>query len=108
MNKPLAGKAAVMHRLKPGNNKRFEVFSREEIQKKKDESIPSNTKQSNKKAARAFRAYLLECDGSARYDFENFTTSELDAALEGFWFSARTLTGEKYRASSLDNLRHGL
>ena len=82
------------------NNKRrtgrFEVYSTEEIQRKKQESIPTNTKRANDKAARAFRAYLTECQDGGAVDFENFSIAELDRRLEGFWFSARNIKGEKY------------
>lgn len=92
-----------------GASRRFAHFSPDEIEKKKSASVPINTKRANEKAARALRAYLLECDGGCgRFNFEDFTTAELDSALEGFWFSARNANGGKYRASSLDNLRHGL
>ena len=88
---------------------RFAVFSREEIDRKKSESVPINTKRANVKAARVFRAYLMECgDGTDPFDFENFSVAELNAALEGFWLGARNINGDKYRSSSLDNLRHGL
>ena len=71
--------------------------------------MPKNMKRANEKARRIFRVYLLEADGGeGRFDFEQFDIKMLDQALEGFWFGARDLKGNKYRASTLDNIRHSL
>ena len=63
--------------------------SRQEINEKKVTTTPKNTLKANKKAAKAFRAFL---DESKEYDdvgFETFTADKLNEALEGFWLSAR-------------------
>ena len=68
---------------------RFEHHSRQEINEKKVTTTPKNTLKANKKAAKAFRAFL---DESKEYDdvgFETFTADKLNEALEGFWLSAR-------------------
>ena len=95
------------------NNKRegrrFSIHSEAEIDRKKAESTPKNTLSANSKAGRVFRAYLMERgDGTERVDFEDFSEKELNSALEGFWFSARTIKGELYKASTLETLRHSL
>ena len=95
----------------------FQHHSRQEINGKKVTRTPKNTLKANKKVAKAFRAFL---DESKEYDdvgFETFTADKLNEALEGFWLSARkqkqkTEPGEQkknfYKASTLENLRHGL
>jgi hypothetical protein len=89
--------------------KRFVQYTRAELDAKKAASTPKNTKRANDKAGRAFRAYLLELDdGKAQVDFENFDAAKLDECLQGFWYGARDLKGQKYKASTLDNLRHSL
>ena len=91
------------------NSRRFSVLTKAEIEKKKEDAVPKNTKHANEKAGRIFRAYLLEADGGeGRFDFEQFDIEMLDQALEGFWLGARDLKGNKYRASTLDNIRHSL
>lgn len=41
-------------------------------------------------------------------NFEEFYYSLLNKLLKSFYFDARTVTGELYKASSLENLRHSL
>ena len=87
---------------------RFVYHTREEIQTKIKASIPANTKRANEKAGRSFRAFLLDRDGVSPVDFENFDAATLDQRLAEYWYGARTLKGEKYTTSSLENLRHSL
>ena len=87
---------------------RFVYHTREEIQTKIKASIPANTKRANEKAGRSFRAFLLDRDGVSPADFENFDKATLDQRLAEYWYGARTLKGEKYTTSSLENLRHSL
>ncbi len=87
---------------------RFVHHSKEQIQQKIDESIPVNTKRANIKAGRTFRAFLLDRDGHSPADFENFDVATLNSRLAEFWYGARTLSGNKYSATSLENLRHSL
>jgi hypothetical protein len=55
------------------NNNRFVLFTRDEINQKRENATPINTKRANTKAGRAFRAFLLERgNGDCRVDFEEF------------------------------------
>ena len=107
-------------------SRRFEHHSRDEISEKKTSTTPKNTIKANLKAARAFRAYLEECNDHPDVCFESFSAEKLNDALEGFWLGARkqksdgetpgsiragTGGGGKqafYKASTLENLRHSL
>ena len=91
------------------NNRRFVLHTQAEINDKRENYTPVNTKRANIKAGRAFRAFLMERgDGTGRVDFEDFDNHLMDECLSEFWFSARTLKGEKYTVASLINLRHSL
>ena len=55
----------------------------------------------------AFKLYL-EHLGLKDTDFFKFTKPELDKHLATFWWNACTQKGKKYKANSLDTLRHEL
>lgn len=88
------------------NKKRFANHSEDEIKNKTMKLIPENTKKANEKAAKSFRIYLAEKELNTY--FEELEAVELNTILKTFYFDARTVTGELYKASSLENLRHSL
>jgi hypothetical protein len=85
---------------------RFANHSEDEIKRKTMMLIPENTRRANEKAARSFRLYLSE--KNLRTNFEDYEAVELNEVLQKFYFDARTVTGQYYKASSLENLRHSL
>jgi hypothetical protein len=86
--------------------KRFAHHSELDLQSKKLVLIPQNTRKSNEKAAKSLRLYLAEKGENT--NFEEFSAAELNKVLKTFYFDARTITGELYKASTLENLRHSL
>ena len=70
-------------------------------------ATPSNTIRPNEKAANAFRQYLLEKEEEST-DFERFSAEDLNRLLQRYYFEARTVNGELYKTSSLENFRHSL
>ena len=90
----------------PPAKRRFAHLSKEEIDNKRDSVIPKSTKQANKKAARTLKTYLEE-KGIAT-PIESIEAEDLAKILETFYFDARTQSGELYKRSSLENLRHGI
>ena len=90
-----------------GQSERFGTLNLEEIEVKQDELKNINSLKNDKKAVETFKCYLksINVDNA---DFFTFTEEELDGHLATFWWNARTQKGEKYKASSLEILRHGL
>ena len=60
----------------------------------------TNTLANEAKVVRCFQSFL-ESAGQDK-DFFNYTEPELDKWLAKFYFSARTVTGEMYKAGSLN------
>lgn len=86
--------------------KRFAHHSESEIMAKRMLIVPENTKKANEKAAKTFRLYLSEMEMPT--NFEEFEATRLNEILSTFYFDVRTVTGEQYKASSLENLRASL
>lgn len=95
--------------VEPAKKKqRFIHHSDEEMQEKQEKLQNSNTIANEKKAVRAFKAYLEEI-GEENTDFFTYTEEELDRHLSKFYFSARKENdGDMYKISSLESLRYGL
>ena len=101
----------------PRKRGRFAHMSQEEIDRKRLQTTPVNTVKANLKAAKIFRDYLIE-KGSLSHGepalqvgeltFENLPAEELNDLLKQFYFNARTVSGQKYKTSSLENFRHSL
>jgi hypothetical protein len=81
-------------------------LSKEEIDQKRLLVTPISTRKANAKSARALQAYLEEKGIST--NFEDFQPAELAQHLSEYYFNARTVTGNLYKRSSLENFRHGL
>ena len=85
---------------------RFASRSEEEISKIRTELSSKNTQKSNKKAAGILRAYLIEKHQPS--NFETFDTIRLNEVLGHFYMDLRKSNGEKYKVTSLENIRHSL
>jgi hypothetical protein len=85
---------------------RFVFNTEAEIEEKRTNATPMNTRKCNEKAAKLLREYLEE--KGDRNDFEHFSANELNSVLKSFYFDVRTVDGDHYKASSLENLRHSL
>lgn len=97
--------------IKMPNKKRFLEMSEEDLDQEREDSQNKNTISAEKKAERAFKAFLGEQDelDPEQTDFYAFDIDTLNKWLSKFWFAARTAkTGEKYTISSLDNMRYSL
>ena len=82
MQWPDGGRLKKKKKKKKKKTRRFSVLTKAEIEKKKEDAVPKNTKRAIEKAGRIFRAYLLEADGGeGRFDFEQFDIEILDQAL---------------------------
>ena len=64
------------------------------------------TKRSTSQSVKLFREYLKEKSLSS--DFELLPPPDLDNLLGKFYAEARSKTGELYKKSSLNTLKHGL
>ncbi|KAK3102823.1 hypothetical protein FSP39_014200 [Pinctada imbricata] len=85
---------------------RFAPRSEEDISRVRTELHSKNTIRSNKKAATILRAYLIE--KSQNSNFEEFDTVQLNEVLSHFYMDLRKANGEKYKVTSLENIRHSL
>ena len=88
---------------------RFAHLSDDERSAKKRKLIPANTERANQKAAKMLNDYIKE-RAQAGLDkgiqFENLDRNELNSLLSRFYMDARTVKGEFYKVSSLENFRH--
>ena len=78
-----------------------------EIKQKEEDLHNSNTAKNERKSVEAFKAYLKELNVED-VDFFKYTEQELNSYLSTFWWNACTRKGEKYKASSLETIRHSL
>ncbi|XP_072048836.1 uncharacterized protein [Amphiura filiformis] len=85
---------------------RFGTLNQSEINQKREEVIPTATRKANEKSARALQAYLTEKGINSK--IHELEPVELATHLASYYFNARTVTGELYKRSSLDNFRHGI
>ena len=88
-------------------NVRFGNINQDDIKQKEKDFKNINSLKNEKKAVDAFTAYLKHLDLDD-FDFFTFSEADLNKHLSTFWWNARTQKGEKYKASSLETLRHGL
>ena len=86
---------------------RFGNLDIDEIKQKQQDLRNSNSVKNEKKSSEAFKAYLEQIKVE-NTDFFTYSEPELDGHLATFWWNARTRSGEKYKASSLETIRHGL
>ena len=80
--------------------KRFASHSAEDIITKRQNVVPTNTVKANKAAANLFRNYLKEKD--IETNFEMFGVDRLAETLSHFYMSARTKTGDLYKATTFN------
>ena len=88
---------------------RFAHLSDDERSAKKRKLIPANTERANQKAAKMLNDYIKErAQAGLDIQFENLDRNELNSLLSRFYMDARTVKGEFYKVSSLENFRHSL
>ena len=88
------------------NQTRFASATKEEIKEKKSNINSKNTLKSNKSAAKILQDYLIEKKMDA--EFEKLDKNQLNDILVHFYVNVRKGNGEKYKLSSLENLRYSL
>jgi len=86
--------------------KRFANHTDEEVLSKRQKTTPANTQKMNCHAAETLRKYLIE--KRLNPEFVKYTSAELADGLGKCYLGARSVKGEQYKTSTLDNLRHGL
>lgn len=86
--------------------KRFASHSNEDLLAKRAKAIPKNTSKANNSAASTLRLYLVEKNQDS--NFEDFEIVRLAEVLCHFYMDARSKTGELYKATTFENLRHSL
>ena len=91
---------------RPGTKRRFAAFSAADLELKRKNSVPASTKKANEKAGRVFNNYLTE--NAVDKQVHELDSGELASLLGKFYFEARTVNGDLYKCSSLENLRHSL
>ena len=89
------------------DEKQFGNLNYQQIKEKEDAMKNTNSLKNERKSVDTFKSYLKSINVEDT-NFFVFTESELDKHLATFWWNARTNKGEKYKASSLDTLCHGL
>ena len=96
--------------------RRFETFSDEQIQQKIRNTVPKNTKKSNKSADKILKDYLSD-KGYTDLDYVNYSKEKLNSILKNFWFEARqkkkknddpVAKPELYSKATLQNIRHAI
>ena len=86
---------------------RLAYLSNKEVDEKHAKLTPRGTLRANKKAARVFRSYLIE-KGLPNTNFEEYTEADLAEHLGSFYINARMVSGEMYKTSTLESIRHSL
>ena len=85
----------------------FGTLNLNEFKQIEQELHNSNSALNEKKAEGVFKAYL-EQENVEDVNFFKYSEAELDTHFATFWWNAHTKKGDKYKASSLKTLRHGL
>ena len=85
---------------------RFGNASLEDISSKQQNIHAKTTLKANKKAANALKEYCKAKGMNG--DIENYDKESLNKLLTHYYIDARKSTGEKYRVSSLENIRFSL
>ncbi|XP_048771872.2 uncharacterized protein LOC125677743 [Ostrea edulis] len=86
--------------------KRFGQTTATQIDEKRLKVNSEKTRRCNAKAAKILRDYLKE--QGQNEEFEAYDTVGLSEVLGHFYCDARKPDGEKYKTSSLENIRHSL
>ncbi|XP_071135474.1 uncharacterized protein KIAA1958-like [Mytilus edulis] len=87
-------------------SKRFATTTNEEIDAKRLNMNAENTLKANRKCAYILRDYLQEKQQDD--EFEKFDCVRLNETLCHFYVDLRKGDGERYKASSLESIRHGI
>ena len=85
---------------------RFATTSDAELLRVIENGHAKNTRKANERAASLLKCYLKE--KNMPVNFAHFSKKELNDVLAQFYINVRQVNGEKYKVSSLENLRHGL
>lgn len=88
------------------NDTRFASMSEDDMKKLLYDKDSKNTHKGTEQAVRLFRAYLTEKKMDT--NFEKLPKNELDTILARFYAEARQKSGELYKKTSLNSIRHGL
>lgn len=99
------GKMPKKRKLKP--DERFVRVTDEQLAKKRKDLKNNNTEKADRKAEKCFLQYL-SLSNLDDLDYWDFEQSFLDEILCKFWFEVRSVEGERYRVSSLQNMRYAL
>ena len=83
--------------------KRFGDANAEEIQQQRENIQGRSTQKANLKASRTLKAYLRS--RGENDNFETLLNADLNEVLTHFYINVRRVNGEKYKTSSLENLR---
>lgn len=87
-------------------DERFQFMSDEQHKKKREDLKNTNTLKADKKAAKTFQAWLTQ--RGIHSDYWDIQPEDLDQLLGKFYFEVRTVEGERYKISSLGDLRYGI
>ena len=89
-------------------------FSSEEIEEKIRNTVPKNTRKSNKAADNVLKNYLRE-KGYSNVDYVHYPKQNFNDILKNFWFEVRqkkrnkdTNAPEMYSKATLQNIRHAI
>jgi hypothetical protein len=95
--------ASIQEQTAESRQKRFAQTSEDEIQRKQLKINAENTIRANKKCA---REYLKE--NKQNSEFETFDRVRLNETLSHLYVDIRKPDGQRYKATSLESIRHGL
>ena len=93
--------------------RRHATFSDKQIQEKIKETVPKNTRKSNKVADKILREYLRD-KGFQNLEYVHYSKEELNDVLKKFWFEVRrkkkdpNQPAEEYSKATLQNIRHAI
>ncbi|KAK3088834.1 hypothetical protein FSP39_024307 [Pinctada imbricata] len=85
---------------------RFASRTEKEMSDIRTKLSSKNTIKSNRRAAGILRSYLIEKHQPS--NFEDFDTFRLNEILSHFYMDLRKSDGDKYKVTSLENIRHSL
>ena len=92
--------------MEPASSSRFASATQFEIDEKRKNIHAKNTQKANLKSVRALREYLV----AKKMDicFEEYSKAELNNLLSHYYINTRKVDGEKYKVSSMENMRFSL
>ena len=85
---------------------RFGAATLAEINEKRKNIHAKNTQKANQKTVKALREYLLS--KSMNPCFEEYEKIKLNDVLTHYYIDARKVDGDKYKVSSMENIRYSL